>query len=749
MREAAQSLTHLHSSNRKMAQEAQTQLAAANRQVDHVASELFNLTQAGSTTQRKLLEHMAGALSVGIKRLEAQLAQKQQPDQQQTHQELAIMTRKVQQREATIVEKDREIERLKMQLRAQTMDESAEAVIEERERSISELRSELEQVSNRLDFIIRRESLLSASDPNSRLEDDDSHTADDQPKDTATISLQLEKMISSLEDRLVDYRQKFTRLEVELEEMEQQKNESLHAIKSYESRPDQASYEALRLKLDTEQQTRIEAETKCKELSEKLQLLENMKREAEQSGGASSQELLKLSAEVEKLERHQREREADLESSLTDARGTIEKLKVAQSALIFEIMDSEPTSDDITDIDECKSRIREMKSSNDKLTSELSALEKALSESRIHEELLEREKTTLLQESQKLRSKMSEMEVKSNTSNSVATAASARERSLQMELQQFRAEAFDLREQKEKWEKTMRRDSVLQVVQGGGDSLKAQYEQMMQEQVEEYEAQLKEQSALLEKTLREKDTLDSERQKLAAMSKDLEDLVRDKIRTLDSKEGIIGRLEMELAEVKVRLVEAQTSGDRGASSAMLDELSQLRMENTTMEAELNITQDQLRALQSRFENAQKQFTQMENAMNKRSERLEDDFEGIMKEYERITGNLMNLESERHSHERRYNELQEHAHKLEFDLADYKIRAMGVAEQGNESGTTASLRKEFRKLMNEMKSEHHEVLMREVLERKRLEATVRDMRRDEEMRRWDKVSKGVQTNLLLV
>jgi chromosome segregation ATPase len=732
-----------------MAQEAQTQLAAANRQVDHVASELFNLTQSGSTTQRKLLEHMAGALSVGIKRLEAQLSQKQQPDQLQMHQELAIMTRKVQQREATIADRDREIERLKMQLRAQTMDESAEAVIEERERSISELRSELEQVSNRLDFIIRRESLLSASDPNSKLEDDDSHIADDQPKDTAAISLQLEKMISSLEDRLANYRQKSTRLEVELEEMEQQKNESLHAIKSYESRPDQASYEALRLKLDTEKQARTEAETKCKELGEKIQLLENMKREAEQSGGASSQELLKLSAEVEKLERHQREREAELESSLTDARGTIEKLKVAQSALIFEIMDFEPTSDDTTDIDECKSRIRDMKSNTDKLNSELSALEKSLSESRIHEELLEREKTTLLQESQKLRSKMSEMEVKSNTSNSVATAASARERSLQMELQQFRAEAFDLREQKEKWEKTMRRDSVLQVVQGGGDSLKAQYEQMMQEQVEEYEAQLKEQSALLEKTLREKDTLDSERQKLAAMSKDLEDLVRDKIRTLDSKEGTIGRLEMELAEVKVRLVEAQTSDNRGASSSMLDELSQLRMENTTMEAELNLTQDQLQALQSRFESAQKQFSQMESAMHKRSERLEDDFEGIMKEYERITGNLMNLESERHSHERRYNELQEHAHKLEFDLADYKIKAMGVAEQGNESGTTASLRKEFRKLMNEMKSEHHEVLMREVLERKRLESTVRDMRRDEEMRRWDKVSKGVQTNLLLV
>lgn len=748
MREAAQSLTHLHSSNRKMAQQAQTQLAAANRQVDHVASELFNLTQAGSNAQRKLLEHMAGALSVGVKRLETQLATKQQPDSRHMSQELAMLTRKVQERDGAIAERDREIERLRMQLKAQTMDESAEAVIEQRERSISELRSELEQVSNRIDFIIRRESLLSSGSSDSTIAASEPNTSDDQPKDAAAISLQLERMISKLDDHLVGYRQKATRLEVELEEMEQQRNDTLQTVKGYESRPDQASYEALRLKLDTEQQTRAEAEKKCKELGEKIELLESIKREADQNG-ASSDELLKLSAEVEKLERHQREREAELESSLADARETVQKLKIAQSAIAFEIMASEGISDDDTvDVDQCKNRIREMKFNVDRLNSEMMTLEKALSESKIREELLAGEKESLLQESQRLRTKVSDMEVRSNTSNSVATAASARERSLQMELQQFRAEAFDLREQKERWEKTMRRESVFQVVQGGGDSLKAQYEQMMQEQVEEYEAQLKEQSALLEKTLREKDDLDGEKQKLAAMSKDLEDLVREKIRSLDSKEGTIGRLEMELAQVKVRLVEAQTSGGRGMDSSMMDELSTLRLENTTMEAELNITQDQLKALQARFENAQRQFSQVEDELYRRSERLEMDFEGIMKEYERITVNLMDLESERHSHDRRFNELQQRTHQLEFELADTKIKAMGVAEQGNESGTTASLRKEFRKLMSEMKSEHHEVVMKEVLERKRLEATVRDMRRDDEMRRWDKVSKGVQTNLIL-
>jgi len=747
MREAAQSLTHLHSSNRKMAQQAQSQLAAANRQVDHVASELFNLTQAGSSTQRKLLEHMAGALSVGIKRLEAQLASKQQPDQQQLNHELALLTRKVQERDSAIAERDREIERLRMQLRSQTMDESAEAVIEERERSIAELRSELEQVSNRLDFIIRRESLLSSGGSDNNAVVNEMQATDDQPKDTATISLQLVRMISTIEDHLVEYRHKATRLEVELEEMEQQRSETLQTVKGYESRPDQASFEALRLRLDMEQQARNEAEKKCKELAEKIELLESIKREADQNG-ASSEELLKLSAEVEKLERHQKEREAELESSLADARQTIQELKIAQSAIAFELLASEGISDDSIDVDQCKNHIREMKSNVDRLNSELGTLEKSLSESKVREELLEGEKESLLQESQRLRNKVSEMEVRSNTSNSIATAANARERSLQMELQQFRTEAFDLREQKEKWEKTMRRESVLQVVQGGGDSLKAQYDQMMQEQVEEYEAQLKEQSALLEKTLREKDELESEKQKLAAMSKDLEDLVREKIRSLDSKEGTIGRLEMDLAQVKLRLVEAQTSGSNAMNPEVMDELSNLRLENTTMETELNITQDQLQALQARFESAQKQFSQVEDELYRRSERLEMDFEGIMKEYERITRNLMDLESERHSHDRRFNELQQRAYQLEFELADQKIKAMGVAEQGNESGTTASLRKEFRKLMSEMKAEHHEVVMREVVERKRLEATVRDMRRDDEMRRWDKVSKGVQTNFIL-
>ncbi|KAJ2960352.1 hypothetical protein NQZ79_g4351 [Umbelopsis isabellina] len=747
MREAAQSLTHLHSSNRKMAQQAQNQLAAANRQVDHVASELFKLTQSGSNVQRKLLEHMAGALSVGVKRLEMQMANSQQPNHQGMNQELTSMARKLQERDATIADRDREIERLRMQLRAQTMDESAEAVIEQRERIIAELRSELEQVTNRLDFITRRESLLSPESQDRAFPENDHNRSDDHPKDTAAISVQLEKMVSALEDRLVEYRQNSTRLEVELEEMEQQRNDLLQSAKGYESKPDQTAYEALRLKLEDEQQARSETENKCKELNEKIRVLESLKRESE-SNGASSEELLKLSAEVEKLERHQRERETELETSLSEARETIQKLKVAQSALAVEIMAADNMSDDDFDLEECRHRIRELKSQAERVNADVSSFEKSLSDSKLREELLEREKDSLVQETVRLRAKMSDMEVRSNTSNSVATAASARERSLQMELQQFRAETFELREQKEKWEKTMKRESVFQVVQGGGDSLKAQFEQAMQEQLEEYEAQLKEQSALLDKTMREKDDLESEKQKLTAMSKDLEDLVKEKIRTLDSKEGVIERLELELAEVKVRLVESQTSGYSEIDPSVLNELSTLRMENTTMEAELNITQDQLNALQSRFENAQRQFTTVEEELHRRSERLEDDFEGIMKEYERITQNLMNLESERHSFDRRFNEMQQRALQLETELADEKIKTMGIGES-NESNTTASLRKEFRRLMNEMKSEHHEVLMREVLERKKLEGTVRDMRRDEEMRRWDKVSKGVQTNLVLL
>ncbi|KAF9113001.1 hypothetical protein BGX27_002397 [Mortierella sp. AM989] len=72
IREAAQSLLKLHADNKKLARQASEHLEAANRKVDHVATELWKLTQLASDLQRTLLQHTSGVLALGVVRLEDQ-----------------------------------------------------------------------------------------------------------------------------------------------------------------------------------------------------------------------------------------------------------------------------------------------------------------------------------------------------------------------------------------------------------------------------------------------------------------------------------------------------------------------------------------------------------------------------------------------------------------------------------------------------------------------------------------------------
>ncbi|KAF9433732.1 hypothetical protein BGZ76_009051 [Entomortierella beljakovae] len=70
--EAAQSLLKLHADNKKLARQASEHLEAANRKVDHVATELWKLTQLASDLQKTLLQHTSGVLAFGVVRLEDQ-----------------------------------------------------------------------------------------------------------------------------------------------------------------------------------------------------------------------------------------------------------------------------------------------------------------------------------------------------------------------------------------------------------------------------------------------------------------------------------------------------------------------------------------------------------------------------------------------------------------------------------------------------------------------------------------------------
>ncbi|KAI9319089.1 Up-regulated during septation-domain-containing protein [Dichotomocladium elegans] len=307
-----------------------------------------------------------------------------------------------------------------------------------------------------------------------------------------------------------------------------------------------------------------------------------------------------------------------------------------------------------------------------------------------------------------LQASVADLELRSTRAESEASSAASREKSLTEEVSALQSELAAMRAEKQRWERALKRESVLQMMEGGSESYKAKYQQQMEEQRQEYEAQLKEQQAFLDKTLRAKEQLVSDNEKMTSICKDLEDLIRDKSRIIDARDVRINQLEQELVEAQQRNNAAETKSNNNAEIAEL----------------------------------QRAFTEREKAWLDQSAAMETNFEGIMKEFDRLTISAMEFETDRMKYEQRIDRLTRDIQALEAELTEKKINELG--HDTAEGPTTASLRKEFRKLVSDLKADHQRVLDRETKEKRSLEGRLRDMKHEREMARYERVNRGVQT-----
>lgn len=147
----------------------------------------------------------------------------------------------------------------------------------------------------------------------------------------------------------------------------------------------------------------------------------------------------------------------------------------------------------------------------------------------------------------------------------------------------------------------------------------------------------------------------------------------------------------------------------------------------------------------KIEELQRAFTAREQAWLAQSASMETDFEGIMKEFDRLTTTAMEFETDRMKYEQRIEELTRRMQQLEAELTEERISKLGL--DTNEGPTTASLRKEFRKLVSDLKADHQRILDRETSEKKSIESKLRDMKHEREMARYERVNKGVQTHFI--
>ncbi|KAI8365496.1 hypothetical protein EDC96DRAFT_423726, partial [Choanephora cucurbitarum] len=182
-------------------------------------------------------------------------------------------------------------------------------------------------------------------------------------------------------------------------------------------------------------------------------------------------------------------------------------------------------------------------------------------------------------------------------------------------------------------------------------------------------------------------------EQLSATCRNLEQLVQEKERALDARDAQIRQLEAELAQ------------------------QQQRQQTPLLHNAAN--QESLMQLQA-------MFSEKEAAWIEQSEAMEANYEGILREFDRLTGTAIEFETDKKNYERRISKLMKEVQDLESVLSQERTKHLNHSQ---DTPTTASLRKEFYSMINSMKQDHERVLQREADEKKRLEKQLKDLKHE--------------------
>ncbi|KAH7396627.1 Up-regulated during septation-domain-containing protein [Phaeosphaeria sp. MPI-PUGE-AT-0046c] len=198
-------------------------------------------------------------------------------------------------------------------------------------------------------------------------------------------------------------------------------------------------------------------------------------------------------------------------------------------------------------------------------------------------------------------------------------------------------------------------------------------------------------------------------------------------------EGEIVRLTTELTFAKAELdgaygTRAQRAADSAANPAIKKELDELTDKNQAIMDELTA----LRKLQDAASQSEAEARQSER-------NLKAELSGMASEYEALTRDAIQNEKDRDILESQIDKLRDDKEALERELSDEKVKYLGVRSPGMPSpasgqldmGATSirMLREDFRKMMRDRTAEGLKALRAEQEERRRLEALVRQMRKD--------------------
>ncbi|KAI9683868.1 MAG: hypothetical protein M1829_004202 [Trizodia sp. TS-e1964] len=198
-------------------------------------------------------------------------------------------------------------------------------------------------------------------------------------------------------------------------------------------------------------------------------------------------------------------------------------------------------------------------------------------------------------------------------------------------------------------------------------------------------------------------------------------------------EGEVVRLQTEVTIARAELdgaygTRAQRAAEVAANPAIQREIDDLTIRNNSLLAEIA-------ALKS---NAGSNLAGS-SEMQKRIDTLQQELRETIGEYEAMTKASIEFEKEREQQEHLIDNLRDRCEALETQLADEKVRSLGVKGPAQGSGSTAGLaeststtvlKNEFKKMMRDTRAENLKALRAEQEERRKLEVAIRNLRKEQ-------------------
>ncbi|KAL2000411.1 hypothetical protein VTN02DRAFT_3095 [Thermoascus thermophilus] len=200
---------------------------------------------------------------------------------------------------------------------------------------------------------------------------------------------------------------------------------------------------------------------------------------------------------------------------------------------------------------------------------------------------------------------------------------------------------------------------------------------------------------------------------------------------LRSMESEMVRAQTELTFAKAELDGAYGSRAQRAAEAVnpaiQKEIEELNMKNITLSEELAALQAE-RARRGPAGNSE---------LQQRVEMLEKELRDTIEDYEVLTKASIEFEKERERYENAIDSLRDRCENLEAQLSDERIKWMGLSsatpfgrDGAIETTSLMMLKNEFKKMMRDTRAENMKLLKAEQEERRRLEALVRSLKKEQ-------------------